>query len=489
MRSIRYFTLACLLGGCGDGGAAEGFFESDEPSGGGAPSDAEPPGAVPQSGPEQQLVSGQPALVGVTRDGWAVYRDESGLRAVTLSAEPEARGISDTPGSVLIRDSVVFNWANMDWTMNVGDLSVWTAEAGAQSIGATPYAEGLVATSAGSTIAYTSNHQAETADLMVASADMASPAVLIESMGLGSESTCGARIGFVGESLFVGWCEAGSRAARIERYDRSGETWEATLIADDALPAWSAAESGKRVFFQSSQYAAYFSEGGQSTLIDASVAQGQIVPDGSAAFYTVGDQLRRSELPEVEPVPIVTTGYRQPVGFSPRFDMALYSTTVTYESGTQRDLLMVSTEGFNPEPIVLVEDPVAMLARSTMTSDGRFVLYLTDVTPRGGTLHVADRDGSEPLRFENVLEVVALEGSTVLLTDNASDPEQYPFVADLKLMDLAVEKEPRLVEEKVLEPRTFQVSAEKTDVIYVRSGIDRDPADADSSGLFWRSIE
>src|SRR5690348_17852416 len=32
--------------------------------------------------------------------------------------------------NVLIRGRVVFNWANVDWTANVGDLSVWTADAG-----------------------------------------------------------------------------------------------------------------------------------------------------------------------------------------------------------------------------------------------------------------------------------------------------------------------------------------------------------------------
>jgi len=76
-------------------------------------------------------------------------------------------------------------------------------------------------------------------------------------MGLGSQETCGASLGFVGEQLFVGWCKSGSRSGMIERFDRDGDAWNATIIAEDALPAWSASSDGARVFYQSSDYAGY----------------------------------------------------------------------------------------------------------------------------------------------------------------------------------------------------------------------------------------
>jgi hypothetical protein len=189
-------------------------------------------------------------------------------------------------------------------------------------------------------------------------------------------------------------------------------------------------------------------------------------------------------LPNVNPVAIVTTGYKQPVGFSSDFGLALYSTNVSYTQGTQRDLYLATTSGFNPQPLALETQPVATLARSSMSRDGKFVLYLTDVTARGGTLHVADAKGTEVLTLPKVVEAEAAKGSLLAFTDNASDPEKYPVVADLKVIDLAAEQAPRLVEAKVLDPKNFFVDATGTVVSYVRSGIGRDPADADHDGVF-----
>jgi hypothetical protein len=435
------------------------------------------------------LAPGPSSLVGVTSDDWVVFRDADALRAVRVGPDPSVEEITERPGSVLIRGSVVFNWAEMDWTSGVGDLSVWSVLGGYHDIGLTLYAEGLVAVSdQGSTIVYTANAQEQTLDLMLAPSDLSNPQVLIESMGRGTETTCGASIGFVGERLFVGWCEAGSRVAKIERYEAVGGQWQATLIASDALPAWSADTTGERVFYQSSEYGARYAERAKTFLIDAGVGRGLLVPDGSAALYTVGDQLRRTTLPEVNPVPIVTKGYSQPIEFSPGFDVALYSTTVTYDNGTRRDLRLVTTDGFNPAPIELVSEPAAALPRSSMTRDGRFVMYLTDMAAIGATLHIVAIDGTERLVLPNVLEVVAANESRLVFTDNSSDPEQYPVVADLKVVDLATDAEPWLIEAKILEGRGFQLDRAREKVVYVRSGVDRDASAGDQQGLFFRRV-
>jgi hypothetical protein len=357
-------------------------------------------------------------------------------------------------------------------------------------VGETPYVEALVAASeSGATLVYPANTTETTTDLMITSNDFSAPEVLIPAMGLGSEETCGAVIGFVGERLFVGWCPEGSRAASIQRFELVDGAWQAQTIAEDALPAWSADDSGERVFYQSSQYSAYVAEAGESMLIDSSVGRGQMVSDGSAVLYTVGDQLRRSEIPAVNPTPIVTTGYKQPIGFSSDFELALYSTTVTYEEGTRRDLLLVSTEGLNAEPIQLVSDPIAALGRSSITQDGRYVFYLTDMSMTGATLHIVAKDGSEMLSLPGVVEVVAAKDSTLVFTDNSSNPDVYPIVADLRVINLARETEARVVEKNVLDGHNFHVSADGTKVVYVRSGLDRDPEAPDSKGLFAREIE
>lgn len=487
MRSMSYVAVTLLMLGCGNAGTAEMLDDPGASTGGsnGAGDDWTGELAEPT-----QIATGEASLLGVTKDGWAIFRQMETLVAAPIASDEAVKQVSPTPGSVVLRGNVLFNWANVDWERGVGDLSVWSAEGGTHEVGETAYVEGLVAASdSGALLVYPANTTETTMDLMVTSNDFAAPEVLIPAIGIGSEETCGAVIGFVGERLFVGWCAEGSRAATIQRFERVDEAWQSQTIAEDALPAWSADASGERVFYQSSQYSGYVAEAGESMLIDSSVGRGQIVSDGSAVLYTVGDQLRRSEVPAVNPVPIVTTGYKQPIGFSPGFDLALYSTTVTYEEGTRRDLLLVSTDGLNTEPIQLVSDPIAALARSSMTEDGRFVFYLTDMSTSGATLHVVARDGSELLALPGVVEVVAANDSTLVFTDNSSNPEVYPIVADLKVVNLAQETEPRLVEKNVLDGHNFHVSADGTKVVYVRSGLDRDVELPESKGLFTREIK
>jgi hypothetical protein len=493
MRTTSYIAVAGLLVmACGGRGAGE-IFDNSGPMGG-AGSDGQAGGPSKEwngeLAPATQIATGEASLLGVTRDGWAVFREQDMLMAAAVEADEAVKAVSVRPGNVLIRGNVVFNWADVDWERGVGDLSVWSAEGGTHEVGETPYVEGLVAASeSGTSIVYTANTTDTTTDLMITANDFAAPIVLIPAMGLGTEETCGANIGFVGERLFVGWCAEGSRAATIERFELVDGEWQTQTIATDALPAWSSDAKGERVFYQSSDYAAYVAEGDEATTIDASVSTGQITPDGTAVLYTVGDQLRRSGFPDVNPVPIVTTGYKQPVGFSPGFDLALYSTTVTYEEGTRRDLRLVNTDGLNTDPVELVDQPVAALGRSTMTRDGEYVFYLTDMSMTGATLHVVAKDGNEVLALPGVVEVVAAHDSTLVFTDNSSDPSVYPVVADLKVLNLANETEPRLVEEKIIDGKNFYLDADGTLVTYTRSGVDRDAEASDSKGLFMRQVK
>jgi len=498
MRPNFYVAVTVLLSACGGAGAVgEGDVTTrDKAPGtagntgaGGQRSGADDGGMSGELGPPVQIATGQATLVGTTQDGWAVFRNADSLSAASIGEQSEVQQITEKPGSVLIRGNVVFNWADVNWELGVGDLSIWTAAAGSQSIGLTPYSEAHVAASEdGSTIVYTTPVEGETTKLMIAPSDLSSPEVLIEAMGIGSEATCGAKIGFVGQRLFVGWCELGSRAATIQRFERVGAAWEPSVIAEDALPSWSADSAGERVFYQSSGYNGFVSDSGSPLSIDAGVGQGVMLPDGSAVFYTVGDQLRRATLPSVNPTPIVTTGYKQPIGFSPSYDLALYSTTVTYEQGTQRDLFLVNTDKFNDTPIALVTTPVATLARSSMTQDGQFIFYMTDMTETGGSLHVISRDGTELVVLPNVAEAAAGKGSTIVFADNSSDPEQYPIVADLKVIDLSTETEPQMIEEMVLNGKSFQLDADRGKAVFVRSGVDRDAEAADSQGVFFRTL-
>jgi hypothetical protein len=495
-------ALLVSLGGCGgaDGsGASTGATDQHGSGGttgqaaaGGAGQDAsgaaggdtsEPSAAL---GTPAQLTPGSASIVGITGDDRVLYRVGDDLVATKLDGG-DSQTVTDQPGSTLVRGHVVFNFGNVDWTANVGDLSIWTAQGGNQEIGPTTYSETLIAASAsGDFVVYTANANAKKSktDLMIASSDLATDDVLIPDLGTASDSTCGPSLGFVGEALFVGFCAPGSRDATIQRFDFDGSSWNPTTIAEQALPSWSADATGDGVFYQSSDYQGYYATGGQQYHIDASVTRGFLLPDGSAVLYTVADQLRRSPVPYADPEPIVTTGFSEPVAFTSSYGKVLYSSKVTYDNGTERDLRLATTDGFNPDPTALVADPVAAMPRSSMTSDGNFVLYLTDVTPTGGTLHVVAMDGTEVASLPGVLDALAARGGGIVFTDNASDPDVYPNVADLEYLDPATSSMPTLIEGAITDTKNFQLDNALDTVIYARSGVGRDTEDPERDGLF-----
>ena len=79
-----------------------------------------------------------------------------------------------------------------------------------------------------------------------------------------------------------------------------------------------------------------------------------MLPDGSGVLYNVSDQLRRTAVPEINPIPVVTRGFAQRAEFSPDYAYVLYSRKLVYEGGTKRDLLLTDTHGFNPAPRPIV---------------------------------------------------------------------------------------------------------------------------------------
>jgi hypothetical protein len=488
-------TTALLLAFAGCGGSEK---PADGSGGGGQ---HEPPGAgaagqdsTGAAGEDTLSAPGTPiaittdpaSLAGMTSDDWVLFRDGDELYAQEVGSDSGPMLASDQSGTTLILGKVMFNFANVDWTVNIGDLSIWTRAGGTQEIGKTLYSESLIGASAsGDYLVYPATSGKSKTDLRIAASDFSTDDVLLPNLGLASDSTCSPTLGFVGERLFVGHCDPGSREATLERFDFDGQTWNSTVIADHAQSAWSADANGDGVFYQNDNYEGYYTLDGSQYRIDASVSRGFLLPDGSAVLYTVGDQLRRSPVPDAAPVAVVTTGFSEPVAFTTSYAMALYSSHVTYDNGTERDLHLVATNSQNAQPIDLVSDPVAAMPRSSITSDGRFVLYLTDVTPTGGTLHVVGMDGGEVLTLPGVLDAVAARGSGIVFTDNASDPDVYPNVADLEWVDARTSENPVLIEGSVMDAKNFQLDSRGERVIYTRSGVDRDPSDPERNGLFY----
>jgi hypothetical protein len=488
MTNTRTISLGSLLLGILPACASPGYGEI---FGGGTPDAREDAGRAVGPLPAPVRVAGGPAsLVGVTSDGYAVYRAaDQTLQAVAVHGGGTSLPITDHPGTIVLKHRAVFSWADVDWMTNLGRLLVWTAEGGTHDAGVALYSEEMVAATAdGKTIAYNVNVTPTTTDLVITSNDFSAPKTLIAGVGRGSEQTCRSSFGFVGSRLVIGWCTPGSQFGKIERYESLDGQWTGAAIAADSLSTWSSDQSGELIFYQSNDYRGRLVEAGQSKVVDASVSGGIVLPDGSAILYNVGDQLRRTALPEINPTPIVTRGFAQLAEFSSSYDHVLYSREVTYEGGTKRDLMLSDASVFNPQPTELVAAPTAGLSRSAFTSDGQYVLYLTDLHAQGSTLNIYSIARGNVRTLPNVDTVLAAGNATIVFSDHRSDPDKYPIVADLNVLDAASDGPPQLVEPMILDGRSFFADLDTGLVTYVRSGVDRDANDPEAQGVLVQSI-
>jgi hypothetical protein len=467
MRLRNHLFFASIFAiGCGGVESADLYTPPD--GNGGSAGSGGPGGFAGQVAQPEKLSDDAVVVVGVTDDDQAVYRNSKGLVAIRLDrSESEPRMISDKGGTVQIRGKVVFLFSDVDWTTNLGELTVWTAETGAKSAGIVMYGEDTaLASSDGSWIAFMNNVSDRTADLVVATPDLATQHVLVAGVGRGSEDTCRAIYGFVQDRMFAASCVSGERNATLRRFQ--APDWTANEIATSVNTLWSADTSGSRVFYTDPSSGGWFVElGNPPVKIDAGVGWGTLVPDGSAVLYTVSDQLRRTGVPTVAPTPVIATKFAARAAWSSSYSHSLYSTIVTYENGTRRDLRLTSTDGFNPAPVELVSEPKAEISRSAFTKDGKWVIYLTDAEAGKKSMSVQSIDGGEPIAIDDADTALAAHGSRIVFSSNRSDPERYPITADLMAMDPAFPGKPLLMQSGTTDGRAYHVSSDGSKLVYV----------------------
>jgi len=173
MMNTRTISLGILslgmLPACGSASGRELFANRTvDPAGADTPDAGAGPGVGPPRTP-LQIAKGAASLVGMTSDGYAIYRAaDQTLQAVGVHSGAPTLPITDKPGTILIKGRAVFSWADVDWTTNLGRLMVWTAEGGAHDAGVALYSEEMVAATAdGKTIAYNVNVTPTTTDLVI----------------------------------------------------------------------------------------------------------------------------------------------------------------------------------------------------------------------------------------------------------------------------------------------------------------------------------
>jgi hypothetical protein len=430
-----------------------------------------------------RAIAGSVTPLGLTNDGHLVYREGSKTLAAQLGAQTGAPSVlSEQQNTVLFRGNVVFVWTNVDYTKGEADLTAWTGSDCLRPIGRTASSDDLVAASDdGSMLLFATNVTETTLDLEVAARDLSWRSVLVTGMGRASESTCRAQYGFAGSRVVVGYCPPGSLAANVEIYDGKEGSWQKAPIASDAQPAWSADAQGDRIFFITSGSQGRLWGGQDMGEIDAGVVWGKLLPDGSGALYTVGDQLRRTTLPEVVAIPIVTNKFRRAQRWSPDLSQVLYSSEISFEGVERYDLLLTPTTAFNPTPRKLVAAVDAQLSRDAFSADGKFTAYLTGVNGGTGLLHVHNVATAQDRTSPGVGTVAAGHDGVMVFSDNLSAPNVYPATASLKVWNAALAGPPQPLEAQIVDHRNFFVTPNKRAVVYQRLN---DPQVENSEGIW-----
>ena len=442
-------------------------------------------GAPPIDTTPRLLIGGTATLNGMTRDGYVVYRGSDGLYAVAQAEGSEPTLILAQSATAVVRGRVVFVYTGIDYQTNLADLSVWTAASGTHEVGRVLFSEDFVAASEdGAYVAFVTSAPETTVDVTVATSDLAERAVVLPGVGRSSESTCRARFAFARDAFIAATCEAGSTAAALQRFTPSTSVaiedagWASETLATGIQSGnWSTDATGAKVFFVSAGSQGRVHEGGQERVVDQSVTWGAFVPDGSALLYTVSDQLRRTGLGAILPQPVVTTGYGQRTAFSPTMDHALYSSVVSYEGGERRNLFIAATGGLATTVDTLVDGPNGNVSRSAFTADGRFVLWLTDITTNGATLNVRAVTGGAVRTFPNVDSVLASKGSQIVFSSDRSDASVYPITTDLYRVDLGGDAAPPTrIGSSITDGRAFQITPDGNAVVYVMPNAGADAA-------------
>jgi hypothetical protein len=497
MRSSTLVSLVLaapgLLGACSSSPETDRAPSAPEQGPDAGSDDAAPPidagPEVPASplaiGQPEKMVSGGARLVDLTTDDYAIYRLGTTLYAAKLEPGAEPIVIVENAPMVQVRGRVVFAWSNIDYTTNLADMVVWTGAHGTRPMGSAFFREGTVAASPdGEQILYLTNPTIDRVDLMLAATGSDSVSALVPQAGLGSNTTCAPQFGFEGgDKIVVGICQPESWDATLQLYTPDGAGgWQVSQLAADGESHWSADASAERIFFTTRASRANVFEAGELRPIDTQVAWGVLTPDGATAFYVVGDQLRRTPLPNIDPVPVIPNEFRSRVGFNSTFSYVLFSKVVSYEAGTRRDLYLSPTTAYNPNAEALVPDPTATISRSAFTADGSHALWMTDVDAQGaGTLHARRVWGGPERTFENVDTVVAASGAVIVFSDARSAPTENPIVANLEIVDLALDAPPQPLQARIVDGRTFGLTSDATRVVYSLPGAADQP---DAEGMY-----
>jgi hypothetical protein len=423
---------------------------------------------IPPAG--KQLVATMNLLTvdAVTSDGNAIYTDntDNSVWAVPVAGGTPQK-ITTNVGPVTSIGAVgpvALMWTNLNPTTSIGQLVVWTAAKGTQSL-STQSSVGAAISKDYSHIAFLDNSTKTSTAIAVAGTDGSGKMTLVPTTTV--SATCTPAVGWVGGDALASYCtsmcasasdagagDAGAAAtnpATITRY--AAGSWTPTNISTCAAPAFAANSTADHVlFFDNGGLEAFNISSAATTPVDPNGDSFVITPDGAKVVFGThasGDAGTAGPF-KVSPIasPSPTTlgnGIDAFYSISPDGNWVLGFTQLVQTTNFSNTILASTmTPG---TPTQLVQQPTSSSIGDDWTTDSKFAIFtdtiMTTMTVGGsvtsGNLNVVAVAGASPMQLGTaVWQEAAATGSKVIFNPNWIAPPNLGFgVADLTEIDLS----------------------------------------------------
>jgi hypothetical protein len=397
-------AVACGTGDATDAPSSDADAAASSDAGTGADVDAMAPRADANAGPATLLVKGDISLIGVTRDGYVVYRlfdvvtGKYSLWAMEVAGGTPIELSADLGGSNFIGrvvNSGVGFWTGVD-DMLLGTFNVWTKASGLKSVpGRRSFANFFTIPPGGTTVLFGSGVSdggvvdGGVVNIVIAVAPLANlnAAAFFDDVNVAAISrNCPIRTLTPndGNSIFMSHCTGVDpdavvgRVALAKRLADGGVTSSVFLSEKNGATATypffgvSSDASGSKLFAVAAMPAG---QGrivdiatGTTTVLDPNVTSGYLTPDSGTVYYRTNGALKRAATDGGAKVTLVDGGFDHLIGVSDDERRLLFSTVPGLS-----DLRLVETTTGKPVTTLV---PDASVGAADFSASGDDVLYV-----------------------------------------------------------------------------------------------------------------
>jgi hypothetical protein len=379
------------------------------------------------------VAAGDMDITGITTDDVVAVLDrQQGALAIPVAGgDPQL--VDAAADRVATRGSVVYAFHNYDGVSAFGDLTIWTAGAGAHpfSTGATP----LVAVSAdGTRILATAGSSSDgtSTNVVVGGVDGTPPTMVAR---VSRAAGCGARGGFAAGRFLLTHCDLGSTDVTISWVDPATGAME-NLLAH-ARNQFAIVNDSVLVIGTAGNAVLQPPGGAAAVPLGNGVVTGALAPDGSAVLFANGGVLARAPAgggPISTVIPGGVLGIR---GFSPDAQHVTYFTAESALHG-YTNLLLGSAVASGPA-VTLLKTTDGALFGDPFTVDSSRALYVTGANDAlVGTLRSRPVDGGDEVTHaEGVWSQRAYAGTRIVYANQYVPVPDRPGLVELHTVDTA----------------------------------------------------